>query len=155
VHVKRSIDLSCLTPACSPEMKDMLRNASELPHAGQVSLTFARSVSGSLITAIGETSRCSKVLTSIVSMRIVFPHFVHWSPVFVARMYAPHFSQNFIILSLEVQRLEVYLTLCKALLLKNTGKVVGLYVAAGDHESHVLPCKLVLDFEGACRGGCS
>jgi hypothetical protein len=40
----------------------------------------------------------------------VFPHFVHCKPPFIACMYEPHFSQNFII-SHQTARLEIQSTL--------------------------------------------
>ena len=95
VQVKRSMDLSCLTPACSPETKDMLRTASGLPHEGQVSFTLACSDSVAVITSIEGASRGSMVFTSTASVAVVKPHLVHLKPPFTAFMYEPHFSQNF------------------------------------------------------------
>ena len=96
VQVKCSIDLSCLTPACSPDMNDVARKASVLPHLGQVSLTLGSS--GSLsITSMGEETGGSMVLTSVPSSSIMCPHLEHTKPLLVARMYEPHFSQNFIL----------------------------------------------------------
>ena len=95
--MKRSIDLSCRTPACSPEMKDTLRKASELPHLGQVSMTLGCSLLDSSITSMGEGACGSIVVISAASTCTICPHLEQTKPFLVARIYEPHFSQNFML----------------------------------------------------------
>ena len=78
-------------------MKDTLRKASGLPHLGQVSLTLGCSLLDSLITSIGEGACGSIVVTSAASDCTVWPHLEQTKPFLVARIYEPHFSQNFML----------------------------------------------------------
>ena len=96
VHFRRSIDLSCLTPACSPETNARLRKASGFPQRGQLSITLTCPISDSPTTSTEERRRFVICFTSITCSWTRFPHPTHKSPPGVFLMYDPHFSQNFI-----------------------------------------------------------